>query len=84
MAQESLFAVASIYGVELLEDNHQDAKAIMLAEFSASTSPTALRSARTRLAQGSGFLIDTNIVHGNTLTGQTPKGQDISSRGGTG
>ncbi|NKS99377.1 hypothetical protein GS498_25330 [Rhodococcus hoagii] len=31
--QESLFAVASIYGVELLEDNHQDAKAIMLAEF---------------------------------------------------
>ena len=30
---ESLFALASIYGVELLEDNHQDAKAIMLAEF---------------------------------------------------
>ena len=31
--QESLFALASIYGIELLEDNHRDAKAIMLAEF---------------------------------------------------
>src|SRR6476620_9559482 len=31
--EESLFALASIYGIELLEDNHQDAKAIMLAEF---------------------------------------------------
>ena len=30
---ESLFALASIYGIELLEDNHRDAKAIMLAEF---------------------------------------------------
>lgn len=31
--RESLFALASIYGVELLEDNHQDAKAILLAAF---------------------------------------------------
>lgn len=31
--EESLFALASIYGIELLEDNHQDAKAIMIAEF---------------------------------------------------
>ena len=31
--QESLFALASIYGIELLEDNYQDAKDVMLAEF---------------------------------------------------
>ena len=31
--EESLFAVASIYGIELLEDNHRDAKEVMLAEF---------------------------------------------------
>ena len=31
--QESLFALASIYGIELLEDNHEDAKEAMLAEF---------------------------------------------------
>ena len=31
--EESLFALASIYGIELLEDNHQDAKAIVFAEF---------------------------------------------------
>lgn len=30
---ESLFALASIYGIELLEDNHEDAKAAMLTEF---------------------------------------------------
>ncbi|MCA1008633.1 hypothetical protein LCL87_23250 [Rhodococcus hoagii] len=76
--QESLFAVASIYGVELLEDNHQDAKAIMLAEFlgfhqshGTSVGPD------TDLHQAAEFLIDTNIVHGNTLSGQTLEGQDI-------
>ena len=31
--EASLFALASIYGIELLEDNHRDAKAVMLAEF---------------------------------------------------
>ena len=31
--EESLFALASIYGIELLEDNHRDAKEAMLAEF---------------------------------------------------
>lgn len=76
--QESLFAVASIYGVELLEDNHQDAKAIMLAEFlsfhQAHGNPVG---PGTDLHQAAEFLIHTNIVRGNTLTGQTPKGQDI-------
>ena len=75
---ESLFALASIYGIELLEDNHQDAKAVMLAEFHGSTRPTAPRAARTTdLHQAASFLIDANIVCGNTLTGQTPNGKDI-------
>ncbi|WP_401001093.1 SAM-dependent DNA methyltransferase [Agromyces sp. GXQ0307] len=76
--QESLFALASIYGVELLDDNHQDAKAIMLAEFlgfhQADGTPVG---PDTDLHQAAEFLIDTNIVRGNTLTGQTPEGQDI-------
>lgn len=76
--QESLFALASIYGIELLEDNHRDAKALMLAEFlrfhEAHDVPC---NPQTNLYRAAAFLIDTNIVRGNTLTGQTPDGQDI-------
>ena len=76
--QESLFALASIYGVELLKDSHQDAKAIMLAEFlgfhQAHGTPVG---PDTDVYQAAEFLIDTNIVRGNTLTGRTPKGEDI-------
>ncbi|MCP2264412.1 SAM-dependent methyltransferase [Promicromonospora thailandica] len=75
---ESLFALASIYGIELLEDNHQDAKTVMLAEFhgfhQAHGTPCG---PETDVNQAAAFLIDTNIVRGNTLTGQTPKGEDI-------
>lgn len=77
-SQESLFALASIYGIELLEDNHQDAKATMLAEFvnfhQAHGVPV---SPDTDLHQAAKLLIDTNIVRGNTLTGRTPTGEDI-------
>ncbi len=75
---ESLFALASIYGVELLEDNYQHAKAVMLAEFHGfhrrhgrSCGP------ETDLYKAAEFLIGTNIVRGNTLTAQTPEGLDI-------
>ena len=75
---ESLFALASIYGIELLEDNHQDAKAIMLAEFhgfhQAHGTPCAPDD---DLHLAAAFLIEANIVCGNTLTGRTPKGEDI-------
>ena len=76
--EESLFALASIYGIELLEDNHRDAKEAMLAEF--------LRfhaSARCPLwpghdlRQAAAFLIDTNIVRGDTLTGLDWRGEEI-------
>jgi hypothetical protein len=76
--EESLFALASVYGVELLEDNHRDAKGVMLAAFvgfhQAHGTPCA---PETELRQAAAFLIDTNIVRGNTLSGQTPDGQDI-------
>lgn len=76
--QESLFALASIYGIELLDDNHQDAKAIMLAEFlgfhQAHGTPSGTD---TDLHRAAAFLIDTNVVRGNALTGQTFNGDDI-------
>jgi len=75
---ESLFAVASIYGIELLEDNHEDAKAIMLAEFLGFHRAHGTDcSSETDLHKAAKFLIDANIVRGNTLTGQTHAGQDI-------
>lgn len=77
-AQESLFALASIYGIELLEDNHRDAKAIMLTEFLGFHQVHGVPCyARANLHRAATFLIDTNIVRGNTLSGQTPEGQDI-------
>jgi hypothetical protein len=76
--RESLFALASIYGVELLEDNHRDAKAIMLAGFLGFHQAHGTDcGSKTALHQAARFLIDVNIVRGNTLTGQTSEGQDI-------
>lgn len=76
--QESLFALASIYGVELLEDNHQEAQALMLEQF------VGFHAARgmaclpaTDLYRAAAFLIEKNIVRGNSLTGLDPRGQDI-------
>ncbi|OLT30930.1 hypothetical protein BJF82_01670 [Kytococcus sp. CUA-901] len=75
---ESLFALASIYGIELLEDNHQDAQGLMLAEFiqfherhDTDCGP------QTDLHRAAAFLIDTNIVRGNTLTGIDWMGKHI-------
>lgn len=76
--QESLFALASIYGIELLQDNHQDAKAIMLAEFVGfhQTHGTPI-APDTDVHRAAIHLIDLNVVCGNTLTGQTVDGQQI-------
>lgn len=78
LLDESLFALASIYGIEFLEDNHQDAKTTMLAGFlgfhQAHGTPCGPETDLHRAAE---FLIDTNIVRGNTLTSQTPQGRDI-------
>lgn len=76
--QESLFALASIYGIELLEDNHAEAKAAMLevfVEWHAGLGGAA--GVGTDLGRAAAFLIDTNIIRGNTLTGLTPAGEEI-------
>lgn len=76
--RESLFALASIYAIELLEDNHRDAQAALLAEFvmfhASSGTPC---SPRTDLYRAAAFLVETNILRGNTLTGRTPTGDEI-------
>jgi hypothetical protein len=75
---KSLFAVASIYGIELLEDNHRDAKEAMLAEFLRfQASHDVPCGPRTDLRRAATFLIDTNIVGGDTLTGLNWRGEEI-------
>ncbi|AQP48509.1 hypothetical protein BW730_14330 [Tessaracoccus aquimaris] len=76
--QESLFALASIYGIELLEDNHADAKAAMLkvfVDFHRSNGTGC--GPRTDLHRAAAFLIKTNILRGNTLTGLDHRGEDL-------
>ncbi|PZE88875.1 methylase [Curtobacterium sp. MCBD17_008] len=76
--RESLFALASIYAIELLGDNHRDAQAALLGEFvmfhASSGTPC---SPRTDLYRAAAFLVETNILRGNTLTGRTPNGDEI-------
>jgi hypothetical protein len=74
----SLFALASIYGVELLEDNHEDARAAMLATFVRFHEEREVPcGSSTNLRRAAAFLIDTNIVCGNTLTGLDVRGEEI-------
>lgn len=76
---ESLFALASIYSIELLQDNHQVAQAAMLGEFIAfhkrHGNPC---SPRTNLFRAADHLIATNILQGDTLTGLDPQGDPIA------
>ena len=69
-ARESLFVLASIYGIELLKDNWQDSRYNMAVEFLEfhldAGIPCGFRSNLFRAARR---LIDLNIIQGNTLTG---------------
>lgn len=77
-ADESLFALASIYGIELLEDNHEEARAAMLAEFvDFHTRHGAPHGPDADVMRAASFLIDTNVVRGNTLTGRDWRGEEI-------
>lgn len=77
-AHESLFALASIYGIELLEDNHEDARAAMLAEFVGfHARHTTPHGTDTDLIRAASFLVNTNIIRGNTLTGRDWRGNGI-------
>ena len=76
---ESLFALASIYGIELLADNHQAAQAAMLGEFLEFHRRHGLSCGkRTNLFKSAQFLIENNIVQGNTLTGLTTEDKPIT------
>lgn len=75
---ESLFALASIYGIELLEDNVTAAKAGLLAEFTAFHESHGVRcNYRTNLYRAAEYLVDANVLHGNTLTGLDASGEAI-------
>jgi hypothetical protein len=75
---ESLFAVASIYGVELLEDNLLAAKAGLLAEFADFQKSHGMRcNDRTNLYRAAEYLLAANVLHGNTLTGLDASGEAI-------
>ena len=77
-ADESLFALASIYGIELLRDNHEDARAAMVSEFVGFHARHDTPSGPdTDLMRAASFLVDTNIIRGNTLTGRDWRGADI-------
>jgi hypothetical protein len=77
-AEESLFALASIYGVELLEDNHGDAKDAMVNEFVRfHTNHDVPCGPTTQLQRAAAFVIDVNVVRGDTLTGRDWRGEEI-------
>lgn len=77
-AETSLFALSSIYGIELLEDNHRDAKEAMLTEFLQFHKQHGVPCGPdTSLRQAAAFLIDTNVVRGDTLSGRDWRGEEI-------
>lgn len=77
-ARESLFALASVYGIELLEDNHREAKTSMINEFLSFHQSCGLPCApETNLYRAAAFIIETNIVRGDTLTGLDLHGEEI-------
>jgi hypothetical protein len=76
--EASLFALASIYGIELLEDNHRDAKQAMLTEFLRFHKVRGVACGPdTNLRQAAAFLIATNVVRGDTLAGLDWRGEEI-------
>lgn len=77
-ATESLFALASIYGIELLEDNHQAAQETLLKTFCDFHENRGLScNWRTNLYRSAKYLISVNILQGNTLTGLTTQADPI-------
>ncbi|MCL1899465.1 MAG: hypothetical protein FWG11_02905 [Promicromonosporaceae bacterium] len=75
LAQESLFALASIYGIELLEDNHADAQAALLEVLADFCDRHAIGfGRRTNSRQAAELLISANILRGNTLTAEAQAG----------
>lgn len=77
-SRESLFVLASIYAIELLEDNHRDAQVALVNEFVTFHESHGTRCGpRTDLYRAAVFIVETNIVRGDTLTGRAPRGLEI-------
>lgn len=75
---KSLFALASIYGIELLEDNLLYARQHLLDTFIAFHQENKHNiSKTTNLYQSAKFIIEKNIVWGNTLMRLRPDGEEI-------
>jgi hypothetical protein len=75
---ESLFALASVYAVELLEDNHEAAQRALLAEFIAFHQRAGITCGpRTNLYRSAATLVTRNVICGNTLTGLDVNGEEI-------
>ncbi|KWR73989.1 hypothetical protein RN04_01920 [Arthrobacter sp. W1] len=75
---ESLFALASIYGIELLEDNHKTAQESLMEIFRQFHNHAGKPCGpRTNLYRSATKLIESNIIQGNTLTGLDAAGNDI-------
>lgn len=76
--EASLYALASIYGIELLEDNYGDSKQVMLTEFLHFHEGHGVPCGPgTNLRKAAAFLVETNIVRGNTLTSLDWRGAEI-------
>jgi hypothetical protein len=76
--ETSLFALSSIYGIELLEDNYRDAKEAMLTEFMNFHERHGVACGpETSLRQAAAFLVDANVVCGDTLAGLDWRGEEI-------
>lgn len=76
---ESLFALASIYGIELLADNHEAAQAAILEEFVTFHERHDIPCGRrTNLFRSAEYLVSANILCGNMLSGLDPQGNDLT------
>jgi hypothetical protein len=75
---ESLFALASIYGIELLKDNLVAARTGLISEFVDFHETAGVPcSHRTNLRRSAEYLIGANILQGNTLSGLAASGDPI-------
>lgn len=75
---ESLFVLASIYGVELLEDNHHAAQQAMLRVFVEFHNRAGNHcEPGTDLYRAATMIITCNILHGDTITSLDNSGHEL-------
>jgi hypothetical protein len=70
----ALFALMSIYGIELLEDNIRECRESLLSIFTAQLKIDA----ESHWCKAALVVLDANIIHGDALTLKTPDGEPIN------